>query len=209
MTSIRDKVDRSSALDAAMRLVEVSDVRPGEIKRRLLSIIVVLVMGTAGVLGALVVIWAGLARSENARALVGFGLVAALAVVLTSLVGAVFMLWSAYVVQYVRSVGAQEEGVESTEQARSLLATLNELRESETFRSEFATVLMACFAEAGAQVSANRQVVNRVVGQRKVQLRLEEVIDAQLRKREDVAALLDDHRRPDREVDVAATIGAG
>jgi hypothetical protein len=88
------------------------------------------------------------------------------------------------------------------------LATLNELRESEVFRSELASVVVACFAECGALASANRQVVDRVIGQRQFQIKLEGVIEAQLRKRSDVAALLDEERRPSRRLEVAATNGA-
>ena len=98
-----------SALETMERVEWRTDIRPEQIKRRLVNVGMILAIGIVGTVTTLVAIGTGLPKGEHIRLLTVFMLTGSLALTFASSLAVALVSWSAFVYQFVRAERRKNE----------------------------------------------------------------------------------------------------
>lgn len=98
------KTSTTPILEDAKRLLEQANIRPRIVKDRVFRLLAVLAASVVFGIITLIVIRLGLLQSENGKALAALVLLMAVVTSVAAVVGLFMLLWTAFVISYVRSI---------------------------------------------------------------------------------------------------------
>src|SRR2546423_4056079 len=110
----------SRVLKNAIRLTKQGYTHPSLLKKRILSIGPVALLGIAGIIASILAMTRGTASSESQQLLYVFLLFLSAGIFLASNMGMFLALWSAYLCQYAIALDAKSEAVDYFNDAASV-----------------------------------------------------------------------------------------
>lgn len=149
-------------LAGALRIANRADVRPRQIKRKLLRIAWVLVIGLVGVAISLALIGAQIPQSEKARITTVYALLVSVGLAVASCFAALLVLWTAYVYTHVRSLEAADSVADATELQQALLAAVIRTGRDERFVEEIRKAVTARTSNAEIRSEISRVLIKYV-----------------------------------------------
>jgi hypothetical protein len=152
-------------LEGAYRLAQRAKVNPREIKKRALGISLILLIGLVGTAVTLIAIAVGLPKTEPARLLTIFLMLGSVVMVLASGVAMVMLVWNAYVYQYIKSLEAKHEAIETTDQIHELAEAVRNMSQDVNLEREIVEIVIeevcSAFPNRGAIIS--RKTITPIV----------------------------------------------